>query len=327
MYSYYEILELTPEASADEIKHAYRRLVIQYHPDRNKEIAGTERFLAIRKAYEVLSDPYQRALYDSVTKKNNQSYTYNSAATPPPGFSYDHITQTGQKSHSQAEIIAQILKRRKQKQKATQIALRKFYLYFGIGIAIFFLLVFSYTRYFVVPAERMDLMGRMLTALPYGLEGSSKVYQLILRRNAFDTIPDQIITLPNLYRLDISANKLTALNFSIAQCRQLKYLNAAENQITEIPKHIQFCSKLFKLELQKNLITEIPPEIVGAKCLEIIDLSYNSITHLPDTLKALKFLKKIILTGNPIAAQEIKRFSTNLKPEIIIEHETLSSKY
>lgn len=61
---YYTILETSRDASQDEIKQAYRRLARQYHPDVNKSPDAEERFKEINEAYEVLSDPDKRAMYD-----------------------------------------------------------------------------------------------------------------------------------------------------------------------------------------------------------------------------------------------------------------------
>jgi molecular chaperone DnaJ len=62
---YYEILGISRDSAEDEIKKAYRRLALQYHPDRNpgnKE--AEERFKEAAEAYEVLRDPQKKELYD-----------------------------------------------------------------------------------------------------------------------------------------------------------------------------------------------------------------------------------------------------------------------
>ena len=61
---YYDVLGLGRSASEEEIKRAFRRLALQYHPDRNKEDGAEGRFKEINEAYEVLSDPDKRASYD-----------------------------------------------------------------------------------------------------------------------------------------------------------------------------------------------------------------------------------------------------------------------
>jgi curved DNA-binding protein len=62
--SLYDTLDVSPDASADEIKKAYRRLARKYHPDINKEAGAEEKFKEINAAYEVLSDESKKAQYD-----------------------------------------------------------------------------------------------------------------------------------------------------------------------------------------------------------------------------------------------------------------------
>ena len=60
----YEVLGIARNATEDDIKKAYRKLARQYHPDHNKEAGAQERFVEIQEAYDTLSDPEKRKMYD-----------------------------------------------------------------------------------------------------------------------------------------------------------------------------------------------------------------------------------------------------------------------
>lgn len=62
---YYEVLGLSRDASEGDIKKAYRRLALQYHPDRNQETHAEEKFKEASEAYEVLSDSHRKQIYDA----------------------------------------------------------------------------------------------------------------------------------------------------------------------------------------------------------------------------------------------------------------------
>ena len=60
----YTILGVSPTATSEEIKKAYRSLAMRHHPDRNAHASAESRFNAIKMAYELLSDPKKRAEYN-----------------------------------------------------------------------------------------------------------------------------------------------------------------------------------------------------------------------------------------------------------------------
>lgn len=84
---YYKILDVERSASEDEIKRVYRKLALQYHPDRNPgDKQAEERFKEINEAYQVLSDPAKRARYDQL----GESYTrWQQRGAPRGGFNWE----------------------------------------------------------------------------------------------------------------------------------------------------------------------------------------------------------------------------------------------
>lgn len=73
-FDYYEILEISRNASGEEIKKAYRKMALKYHPDRNPDDKNAEEmFKKINEAYQVLSDQEKRQIYDTYGKKGLES--------------------------------------------------------------------------------------------------------------------------------------------------------------------------------------------------------------------------------------------------------------
>lgn len=64
MKDYYEVLGVSRGASEAEIKQAYRKLVVKYHPDKNKEVSAQDQIREINEAYDVLGDAEKRRVYD-----------------------------------------------------------------------------------------------------------------------------------------------------------------------------------------------------------------------------------------------------------------------
>lgn len=110
---YYQVLGLSKNASADEVKKAYRKLALAYHPDRNKTKEAEDKFKEVTKAYEVLSDPSKKQAYDQFGHAAFEqgagpfgsaqggfggaqsgrygpfTYTYTTSGAAPEGFNFD----------------------------------------------------------------------------------------------------------------------------------------------------------------------------------------------------------------------------------------------
>ena len=76
---HYDILQITPDASAGEIQHAYRKLAMKYHPDRNPSPDAAARMAAINEAYEVLQNPMQRGTLEppAASAVHNDNLTFS----------------------------------------------------------------------------------------------------------------------------------------------------------------------------------------------------------------------------------------------------------
>jgi len=84
---YYQTLGVDRNASEEDIKRAYRKLALQYHPDRNPDnIQAEEKFKEVNEAYQVLSDQEKRSRYDQL----GESYTrYQQRGGRPEGFNWE----------------------------------------------------------------------------------------------------------------------------------------------------------------------------------------------------------------------------------------------
>ncbi|KOR30963.1 cytochrome C biogenesis protein [Achromatium sp. WMS2] len=111
---YYKTLGVAREASAEDVKRAYRRLARKYHPDVSKEPNAEQHFKEIQEAYEVLKDPEKRTTYNNVGNNwkandtfrpppnRNNDFAFHASNTSSPGIFSDFFeTLFGNSGHSQ----------------------------------------------------------------------------------------------------------------------------------------------------------------------------------------------------------------------------------
>ena len=94
MSSHYDVLGVSPEATGEEIKKAYRKLARTLHPDVNPGDDASDRFKAVTHAYEVLSDPQKRRVYDTTGNENGTDNGFGGGGYSGQGFAFQDIFET-----------------------------------------------------------------------------------------------------------------------------------------------------------------------------------------------------------------------------------------
>ena len=94
MSSHYDVLGVSREATGEEIKKAYRKLARTLHPDVNPGEDASDRFKAVTHAYEVLSDPQKRRVYDTTGNENGTDNGFGGGGYAGQGFAFQDIFDT-----------------------------------------------------------------------------------------------------------------------------------------------------------------------------------------------------------------------------------------
>jgi DnaJ-class molecular chaperone len=100
---YYKILGVTKDSNQIQIRKAFRKLALQYHPDKNKNSEESkQKFMEIVKAYEILSDEKARERYDSNTVNNKNIQKFN--WTPPADFANFYSYENLKREYNENQI-------------------------------------------------------------------------------------------------------------------------------------------------------------------------------------------------------------------------------
>ena len=103
MSDYYKILGVTKDSNQIQIRKAFRKLALQYHPDKNKNSEESkQKFMEIVKAYEILSDEKTRKRYysNTVNNKNIQKFNW----TPPADFANFYSYENLKREYNENQI-------------------------------------------------------------------------------------------------------------------------------------------------------------------------------------------------------------------------------
>lgn len=95
---YYQVLGVSKNSSKQEVKSAYRKLALKWHPDKNKEKGAEQKFKEINQAYETLSDPKKKDMYDQVGHSAYASGGARAAGQNPYGGQGGYYSNVGGQS-------------------------------------------------------------------------------------------------------------------------------------------------------------------------------------------------------------------------------------
>jgi len=175
--SHYDILGVDPEASEQEIKAAYRKLVKQYHPDKNDSDEARQQIVLVNAAYEILSDPEKRIEYDS--------------------FSASVFTEaTESEEYRQAYREAYIL----EKKKKARVAKRNKLKLERLAFRVFRVLTFPILIFAIVLIVDHFLPGVKYTEVPiqgwqkvtHSKSGYESVYSFMQTKNFEFEVPNEV---------------------------------------------------------------------------------------------------------------------------------------
>ena len=97
---YYDVLGVNRSSNEKELKKAYRKLAMKYHPDRNTEDASAaEKFKEATEAYEVLSDSSKRSAYDQFGHQGVDAAGFSSGRSPTDAFNDISVSYTHLRAH------------------------------------------------------------------------------------------------------------------------------------------------------------------------------------------------------------------------------------
>ncbi len=289
MPTLYDELGVTPSASPEAIRQAYRQLARQHHPDATDphdaaaRAAATVRFQRLNDAHDVLSDPARRHSYDLILRALQLRASARArAAAPDDPYVIVRAAARAQGRPTRA-------RRESWRERYGGIVI------VSALVALLGLSLWLLSRSVIEPARVMDLSYRGLDTWPEALgRGVHIVERLNLRDNALSSLPPELGAYSRLVLLD-----------------------ASYNRIAQLPPELGAMPLLSGLHLEGNELTELPPELGELPRLRVLNLAHNRLTRVPDGVLRAPQLDLLDLRGNPLAPGELARLR-RLRPGLDI---------
>lgn len=171
----------------------------------------------------------------------------------------------------------------------------------------------------IITYNQLDTM-KMHKSIESALKQPSEVYRLDLSKEKLKEFPNEILQFTNLNELILDKNKLKSIPREINEFEYLQRLSIFSNKLTDI-SFITGLPNLVTLDLSENYIVAIPDSIYNLSRLEELILQMNIISYFPETLEELDSLKVLNLLDNDMNYIE-QDFLIDLLPNIDIKFST-----
>ncbi|MBL7952022.1 MAG: leucine-rich repeat domain-containing protein [Flavobacteriales bacterium] len=159
-------------------------------------------------------------------------------------------------------------------------------------LALLFLMFASATHGQLLDALALDSV-RTFRSLEKALENPDQVYRLDLSGQKLKEVPEGVFQLKNLNALDLSNNKLKALPERLQEFKHMQEFRASRNKLTEVPKSLCRFIHLKRLDLSRNALTGLPKCVGAFHELVSLDLWDNDLAEFPEemaNMQALRFM-------------------------------------
>lgn len=268
-----------PHDSPEIVKKAYRRLVLEYHPDTNTSPLANQILAEINEAYEVLSDPDKKRAYDLTLYRYLQQ-VYEPKQCP--------VSKQPFKESKPQKAYIRVRKHTVKRYpgvtpKDAVIILSTFFVMLLMVFLLDYFHIFKEDRRYKQTAIQRDL---------YTVNFSG------LLPNAF--IPDKLFRFQEISQLDLSHNQLQSLPSNFSLLRNLKSLKLNHNQITFFPDAFAVLKNLVYLNISSNPLQEFPEAFLELPHLKYLWAENCGFKTLPITKKNYPKLELLFLKGNPL---------------------------
>lgn len=177
-----------------------------------------------------------------------------------------------------------------------------------------FFLIFGFSNDILAQKKKGNKDPMIIKSIEEALKMNPlEVYKLDLSKQKLTNFPIEILNFKNLIYLDLSKNRLTKLPDNIDQLQSLNYLNLSSNKINELPSNIVNIKTLSSLKIGSNKIKSLPSNFSNLSSLVILEVYSNPLHFEPKVLGLMsKNLKYINVQNTNLNKEEIKELEKNL---------------